>query len=253
MFSILKNELDKIENEEMETVEKEKNFDGQGVQSFTFGFGDWDEHQDSPNRSRLRARETAFESASRRDLGLPVARSGGRWLSDEKGKAKRGESARIDDEGAKKNNNKQTKTKAQNPSPLSSLPPKSFHKPRKFDRGKLAKAARDSVASLTNEAVIFSGSTMFPSQQSEPKEEIENVWFGSEKGKNFKDDDQVMMITVPKHGRQCDVLYLNAASSSEDIQMANRASFPVGTFALARELGQLHCIRRGWCMSLRVA
>ncbi len=69
---------------------------------------------------------------------------------------------------------------------------------------------------------------MFPSQQSEPKEEIENVWSGSEKGKNFKDDDQVMMITVPKHGGKCDVLYLNAASS-EEIQMANRASFPVGT------------------------
>ena len=70
---------------------------------------------------------------------------------------------------------------------------------------------------------------MFPTQQSEPKEEIENVWFGSEKGKNFKDDDQVMMITMPKHGRNCDVLYLNAASSSDDIQMANRATFPVGT------------------------
>jgi hypothetical protein len=96
-------------------------------------------------------------------------------LSDEKGKAKRGESARIDDEGAKKSNNKQTKTIAQNSSPLSSLPPKSFHKPRKFNRGKLAKAAKDSVESLTNEAVPFSGGTMFSTRQSEPKEEIENV------------------------------------------------------------------------------
>ncbi len=213
----------------METVEKGKIVDGQGAQSFTFGFGDRDEHQDSPTKSRLRARETAFESPSHRALGLSVAQSGGHWLSDEKGKAKRGESTKIDDEGAKKNNNKQTKTKAQNSSPLSSLPPKSFHKPRKFDRGKLAKAARDSVAFLTNEAVTFSGGTMFPTRKSEPKEEIENVWFGSEKGKNFKDDDQVMMITVPKHGGKCDVLYFNAASSSEDIQMANRASFPVGT------------------------
>jgi hypothetical protein len=200
LFSIPRNEFDKNENDKMETVKKMKNFDGQGAQSFTFGFGEQDEHQDSPTRSRLRARETAFESASRRDLDLPVARSGGRWLSDEKGKAKRGESARIDDEGAKKNNNKQTKTKAQNSSPLSSLPPKSFHKPRKFDRGKLAKAAGDSVVSLTNNAVTFSEGAMNPTQESEPKEDIENAWFGAEKGKNFKNDDQVMMITVPKQG-----------------------------------------------------
>ncbi len=95
------------------------------------------------------------------------------------------------------------------------MPPKEFRKPRKFDRGKLEKAARDSVASLTNGTVTFSGGTMDPKQQNEPKEEIENVWFGSEKGKKFKDDDQVMMITVPKQGRKCEVLYLNAASASE--------------------------------------
>jgi hypothetical protein len=38
-----------------------------------------------------------------------------------------------------------------------------------------------------------------------------------------------MMITVPKQGGKCKVLYLNAAASSEDIPMANRASFPVET------------------------
>ncbi len=105
-------------------------------------------------------------------------------MCDEKGKAKRGGSTKIDDEGAKKSNNKQTKTKAQNSLPLSSLPPKSFHKPRKFDHGELAKAARDSVAFLTNEAVTFSGGTMFPTRESEPKEEIEHVWFDSKKGKS---------------------------------------------------------------------
>jgi hypothetical protein len=184
LFTILKNEFDKKnENDKMETVEKKKIFDGHGAQSFTLVLGERDEHQDSPNESRLGARETAFESASRRDLGLSVARSGGRWLSDEKGKAKRGESARIDDEGAKKNNNKQTKTKAQNSSPLPSLPPKSFHKPRKFDRGKLAEAARDSVASRTNEAVSSSEGTMFPTRESEPKEDIENARFGRKREK----------------------------------------------------------------------
>ncbi len=45
---------------------------------------------------------------------------------------------------------------------------------------------------------------MFPTRESEPKEDIENAWFGAEKGKNFKDDDQVMMITVPKQGGKCD-------------------------------------------------
>ena len=78
-------------------------------------------------------------------------------MSDEKGKAKRGESARIDDEGAKKNNDKQTKTKAQNSSPLPSLPPKTFHKPRKFDREKLTEAARDSVASHERSSLLFRG------------------------------------------------------------------------------------------------
>ncbi len=187
LFTILRNEFDKKnENDKMETVEKRKSFDGQGAQSFTLGFGDQDEHQDSPDRSRLGAHETAFESASRRDLGLSVARSEGRWLSNEKGKAKRGESARIDDEGAKKNNDKQTKTKAQNSSPLPSLPPSTFRKPRKSDREKLTETARDGVAFRMNEAVSSSGGTMFPTQENQPKEDIENAWVGAENKKKLQ-------------------------------------------------------------------
>ncbi len=60
----------------METVEKENKFDGQGAQSFTIEIGKGNEHQDSP-KSRLKARETAFESPSSRALGLPVAQTGG--------------------------------------------------------------------------------------------------------------------------------------------------------------------------------
>jgi hypothetical protein len=56
---------------------------------------------------------------------------------------------------------------------------------------------------------------------------MENVW--TEKGKKFKEDDQVMMITVSKETGKCDVLYLNAVSANEDIRLANRATFPVGT------------------------
>ncbi len=46
---------------------------------------------------------------------------------------------------------------------------------------------------------------------------------------HFQNDDQVIMITVPKKGGRCGVLYLNAASGSEDMRLANRATFPVGT------------------------
>ena len=70
---------------------------------------------------------------------------------------------------------------------------------------------------------------MGPKQQMKPEERIENVWSGSEKGKKFKEDDQVMMITVSKETGKCDVLYLNAVSANEDIRLANRATFPVGT------------------------
>ena len=96
-------------------------------------------------------------------------------MSDEKRKTKRGERAGIGDEGAKKNINKQTKTKALNSSPLPSLPPKSFHKPRKFNREKLAESVKESVASRTNDAVSSSEGTMFPTRESEPKEDVENA------------------------------------------------------------------------------
>ena len=79
-------------------------------------------------------------------------------------------------------NKQKQKLKTHHHSPLY-LPNRST---RKFDRRKLAKAAIDSVASSTNDAVTFSGGTMFPTQQSEPKEEIENVGFGSEKGKKLQ-------------------------------------------------------------------
>jgi hypothetical protein len=69
---------------------------------------------------------------------------------------------------------------------------------------------------------------MDPKQQKSPEERVESVW--TETGKNFKEDDQVMMITVSKETGKCDVLYLNAVSANEDIRLANRATFPVGTF-----------------------
>jgi hypothetical protein len=233
LFTILKNEFDKNENDEMETVEKGKKFDGQGAQSFTIEFGQGSEHQDSP-KSCLKARETAFESPSSSALGLPVAQTGGRWLSDEKRQAQREESMKFKDVGAKKNKNKQTKTKAQHSSPPCSLPSKAFRKPRKFDRGKLAKASRDSVAFLSNSAVTFSTNTrnptMDPKEPSEPKDAMASVWEkDSLEGEHFQHDDHVMMITVPKKGGRCGVLYLNAASDSEDMRLANRATFPVGT------------------------
>ena len=68
---------------------------------------------------------------------------------------------------------------------------------------------------------------MNPKQQNDPDEMMGNIW--TEKGTNFKEDDQVMMITVSKATGKCDVLYLNAASANEDIRLANRATFPVGT------------------------
>ena len=68
---------------------------------------------------------------------------------------------------------------------------------------------------------------MEPKQPKGPEATTENVW--TEKGKKFEEDDQVMMITVKKAKGQCDVLYLNAASANEDIRLANRATFPVGT------------------------
>ena len=210
----------------METVEKNKKSDGQGAQSFKIGVGAGNNHRDSPESS-LRARETAFEPPSPSVLGRPVAQTGGRWLSEEKGQAQRKESVKFRDVEADKPKIKQTKMQAQHSPPPRSLPPKAFHKPRKFDRGKLAKPARDSVASLTNGTVTFSGSTMNPKQQQDPEERMENVW--TEKGKEFKEDDQVMMITVSKATGKCDVLYLNAASDTEDIRLANRATFPVGT------------------------
>ncbi len=131
-------------------------------------------------------------------------------MSEEKRQAQKKESMKFIDDEANKKEIKQTKMQAQHSSPPCSLPPKEFRKPRKFDRGNLAKTARDSVASLTNGAVTFSGGTMGPKQQKEPEERIENIWSGSEKGKKFKDDDQVMMITVSKETGKCDVLYLNA-------------------------------------------
>jgi hypothetical protein len=215
----------------METVENEKKFDGQGAQSFKIEFGTGGDHQDSP-KSRLKTRETTFESLSSCALGLPGAQTGGRWLSDEKRQAQRKESMKFRDVEAKKNQNKQTKTQAQHSSPPCSLPPKAFRKPRKFDRGKLAKASRDSVAFLSNSTVTFSTGTMDPRQQSEPKGGGQDAFpfrKDPEAGKQFKEDDQVMMITVPKQGGRCDVLYLNAASASENIRLANRAAFPIGT------------------------
>jgi hypothetical protein len=115
--------------------------------------------------------------------------------------------------GAKKNQNKQTKTQAQHSSTPCSLPPQAFHKPRKFDREKLAMASRKN-----------------PKEPSERKHANESVWErDSLEGERFQTDDQVMMITVPKNGERCGVLYLNAASESEDMRLANRATFPVGT------------------------
>ena len=117
-------------------------------------------------------------------------------MSEEKRQAQRKESMKFRDVGAKINKNKTKQTEAQHSSPPCSLPPKAFRKPRKVDREKLAKAAGDIVTYLSNNTVTFFEGTMDPKQQSEPKERIENVWFGEEKGKEFDEDDQVMMITV---------------------------------------------------------
>ena len=141
--------------------------------------------------------------------------------------AQRKESMKLSDDGAKKNENNKSNTKAHLSSTPCSLPPKAFNKPRKFDRGKLAKSAKDGVASLTNGTVPFSGATM-ESKQSIWTDDTGKIAF-TEKGKKFEEDDQVMMITVKKAKGKCDVLYLNAASANEDIRLANRATFPVGT------------------------
>ena len=207
-------------------LKKNKKSDGQGAQSFKIGFGAGDDHRDSPE-SRLGARETAFEPPSPSALGRPVAQTGGRWKSEEKMEAQRKESMKLSDAGAKKNENKNSNPMANLSSTPCSLPPKAFNKPRKFDRGKLAKSAMDSVASLTNGTVTFSGATM-ESKQSIWTDETGKIAF-TEKGKKFEEDDQVMMITVKKEKGKCDVLYLNAASANEDIRLANRATFPVGT------------------------
>ncbi len=67
-------------------------------------------------------------------------------------------------------------------------------------------------------------------EQSERKDANESIWeMDSLEGEHFQNDDQVMMITVPKNGGRCGVLYLNSASESEDMRLANRATFPVGT------------------------
>ena len=130
-----------------------------------------------------------------------------------KRQAQRTESMKFRDVGAKKNKNKQTKTKAQHSSPPCSLPPQTFHKPGKVDREKLTMKNRENLK-----------------EQSEPKDANESVWEkDSLEGKHFQNDDQVMMITVPKKGGRCGVLYLNAASESEDMRLANRVTFPVGT------------------------
>ncbi len=104
-FTILKNKNDKNENDEMETVENTKKFDGQGAQSFKIEFGTGGNHQDSP-KSRLKTREMTFESSSSSVSGLPGAQTGGRWLSDEKRQAQRKESMKFRDVEAKKNQNK---------------------------------------------------------------------------------------------------------------------------------------------------
>ncbi len=104
LFTILKNEFDKNENDEMEIVEKKEKFDGQGPQSFKTQFGTESDHQDSP-KSRLKARETAFESPSSGALGSPGARTGGRCLSDEKRQAQREESMKFREVGANKRQN----------------------------------------------------------------------------------------------------------------------------------------------------
>jgi hypothetical protein len=116
---------------------------------------------------------------------------------------------------AKKDQNKQkqTKTLAQHSSPPRSLPPQAFHKPRKVDRENLAMSGR--------------GNHKEPSER---KDVDESVWERNAlKREHFQDEDQVMTITVPKKGERCRVLYLTSASESEDMRLANRATFPVGT------------------------
>jgi hypothetical protein len=71
---------------------------------------------------------------------------------------------------------------------------------------------------------------MDPKEPSEPKDAMASVWEkDSLEGEHFQHDDQVMMITVPKKGGKFGVLYLNATSDSEDMRLANRAAFPIGT------------------------
>ena len=138
----------------METVGKKKS-DGQGAQSFRIEFGAGDDHRDSPE-GRLKARETAFEPPSSSVLGRPVARTGGRWLLEEKGKAERKESMMYSDVEANKNQIKQTKMQAQHSSPPCSSPPKEFQ----------------------------TRPTMEPKQPKDPEALTENVW--TEKGKKLK-------------------------------------------------------------------
>jgi hypothetical protein len=125
LFTILKKEFDKNENDEMETVEKKEKFDGQGAQSFKNEFGTGSKHQDSP-KSRLKTRETTFESPFSSELGVPGVLTGGRWKSDEKRQAQRKESMKFGDVGAKKNQNKQTKQKHNTHHHLAPCPLKLF-------------------------------------------------------------------------------------------------------------------------------
>ncbi len=76
----------------------------------------------------------------------------------------------------------------------------------------------------------FESTGMNPKEPSEPKNEQWNERERtSDKEKHADDDVDVMMITVPKNRKRCDVLYLNAASSSHHFASAYKASFPVGT------------------------
>jgi hypothetical protein len=70
LFTILKMNLTKMKMTKWRSLKKKGKYDGQGAQSFTIQFRAGCDHRDSP-KSRLKARETAFESPSSSALGIP--------------------------------------------------------------------------------------------------------------------------------------------------------------------------------------